>query len=315
MKKIIIKRLIWSLSVIVISIILLILFISIHNIAPYESLLPFVYIPVFTLLIIYQVVYNIFFFLSLGKNSEQIANSKAVREFFPAWQKTTVKISRIFIPMVFLVMSLWYGFSFTISSSYEKGIDKYLSPDNLLNYDLSETGTDTKIYSDFSSLYPMISYSRNGEYNYKEQKVQINAFVLESLSNRVIDSCYENSLNYSDDSAKAVYTLSENPYAIMNKVKTAIPFERDGLTGYYTVDKLMGANEVQELNSTEIAVKANDVYVNLNLSFSNEEDFSQLDIDKTISAVCDLANAVRSHSLYSAKTVLTDFYSEYGSAN
>lgn len=314
MRKIILKRLTWSLPIIIISTILLISFLSMYNqFAPYDLFLPVVYVPIFALIIAYQVVYNIFFFLSLCKNNDKIESSKTVKEFFPTWQRITIKIGRIFIPTFLVIMLLWFGFSFMNSKSYEKGVDKYLSPQKLLNYELTDFSTDTETYSDFASLFPMISYSKSETYIYKDgdesENINITVFILERLPNRIINSCYaQKSLNFS---GKKVYKLSENSNALMSKEKTNIPFEINGLTGYYTVDKLVGSDTTNMLNSTEIAVKANGVYVKMNISFSDAEDFAQLDIDEVISAVCDLASAVKTHSLYSAGTDLIDFSSQY----
>ncbi len=314
MRKIILKRLTWSLPIIIISTILLISFLSMYNpLAPYDLFLPVVYVPIFALIITYQVVYNIFFFLSLRRNNDKIETSKSVKEFFPTWQRITVKISRIFITTFLIIMLLWFGFSFMNSKSYEKGVDKYLSPKYFLNYDLVALSTDIETHSDFASLFPMISYSKSETYIYKDgdesENINISVFILENLPNRIIDSCYtQKSLNSSE---KKVYKLSENSNDLMNLEKTNIPFETKGLTGYYTVDKFVGSDTIHVLNSTEIAVKSNGVYVKLNISFSDSEDFSQFDIDKAISVVCDLANAAGTHSLYSASTALMDFSSQY----
>lgn len=315
MKKIIFKRLLCSVCVIGISLFFLVPFISLQSEYPYEKFVLRVFIPLFSLVIVYRVAYDIFFFLSLGKNSEQIENSKAVTEFFPAWQKKAVNISKIFILAAFFIMILWFGFSFIVSSSYEKGVDKLLSAESFLNCDPPHNGTYTETISDFTSLYPMISYSSNGEYNCEDQNAHINLTILEGLPNRAIDSQYENDLNDTGKLSIVVYSQSEKRNIVLKKVKTPVPFEKDGLTGYYTVEKFAGEGETQESNSTEIAVKAKGVYVKLNLWFSDEEDFSRLDIDKAVSTVCALGNAARSHTLYSLKTAFADFYAQYGSGN
>lgn len=156
----------------------------------------------------------------------------------------------------------------------------------------------------------MISCSKDETYTYQDgdesKQIHMSALILESLPNSVINSCYESYLN---TSTKAVYKLSESFDVLMND-KTVIPFERGDLTGYYTTNKLIGDYETHEFNATEIAVKTNGVCVIINISFSDEKDFSQLDIDSVISAVCDLVNAIRSHSLYSLDKVYYEFYDE-----
>lgn len=314
-KKAVLKRLLWSVPIIIVSTVLLILFLSTFNefAAPDQLFLPIVFVPIFALIVAYQVVYDIFFFLALHKNSDKIESSKAVKKFFPKWQRITVKIGRIFIPIFSVIMILWCGFSSMNGVSYEKGVDKYLSPQKLLNCELTELSADDEAYSDFFSLFPMMSYSESEKYLYKNgdenENISISVFILERLPNSIINSCYEREAVNSSE--KAVYNLSENPNGLMSKETTNVPFEMNGFTGYYTVERLVGSDTTTKVNSTEIAVKANGVYVKMNISFSNAEDFAQLDIDKVISEVCDLANAVKAHSLYSPGTALSDFSSRY----
>lgn len=305
MKKIIFIHLIWSLTVIIISTILLIAFISMYNpLSPYELFLPIVYIPIFSLLIIHQIIYNIFFFLSLKKSSEHIENTKTVKRCFPKWQKVTVIISRIAIASISVVLLLWFGSSFIISSSYQKGISEYLLLKNFYQENNSEYILDSEDYHDFAALFPMISYGTSKTYTCKneneDKKIYISAYVLEKLPDGIINQCYSQSSLI--NSEKVIYINDS-----ANREKIAVPFEKDGFSGFYTVNKSM-----QDQKSTDIAVKANGVFVKINITFSDAEDFADIDMDKATLVVCNLTNAICSDSLYSPKSALIDFYSEYG---
>lgn len=300
MKKNIIWRLSLSLIIILLSGTLIIVFISQFHYDAYGLFLPMVYIPVFILLILHQIIYNIFFFISLKKNIRQIKDYKSIKKLFSSWQKIMINISRIITFTVFIGLSVWFGFSFMLSTNYEKGVNKYTSIEKLVNFDVLEFQPQKESYSDFASLYPMIAYSNQISYigrdeNF-ERKINITIDILEALPNSLVDSYYEH---------------FETSGTLTNIEKVCVPFTRGDIIGYYTVETLAEKDGVSSLNSTEIAVKLDNTYLRVRITFSNKNDYVAFNVDKAISAVCDLAKAVQSHSLYSVDKAFYEFYEEY----
>lgn len=296
MKKHIVKRLTFSSFVILSALILIIAFASQFNYDVYGLFLPLVYIPVFILLILYQIIYNIFFFKVLKKN-KHTEEHESIKKLFSTSQKIVINSSRIIIVTVFIALSLWFGLSFMLSSSYNNGVDKYTTVEKSIDLDTSKFSTKKEIFTDFASMFPMMAYSNQISYISNDgDSVDITTSIIEGVPNRLVNSYYEH---------------FESPGPLTNIEKEFIPFTIDGTTGYYTIESIIEIDSVSPSNSTEIAVKLENAYVRVRISFSNPSDFELFNVDNTILAVYDLAKAAQSHSIYSADKALYELYEEY----
>lgn len=296
MKNNIVKRLIFSSFVILSALILIVAFISQFNYDVYGLFLPLVYVPVFILLILYQIIYNIFFFKVLKKN-KHTEEHESIKKLFSTSQKVVINISRITMVTVFIILSLWFGLSFMFSSSYNNGVDKYTTVEKLVDFDTTKFSTQKEVFSDFASVFPMMAYSNQISYISDDgDSIDITTSIIEGVPNRLVNSYYEH---------------FESSGSLTNIEKEFVPFTIDDTTGYYTNEAIIEIDSVSPSNSTEIAVKLEKVYVRVRISFSNPSDFELFNVDNTILAVYDLAKAAQSHSIYSADKALYEFYEEY----